>query len=99
MVAQMESGLGGTGQHFPLQQPVADGHIDGLVQDCSNSGALAVELLQSCTKLSTCLLPDGTPATSEASDRKQRLVKPFQVFICIISSETKMTMKLLFIML
>ena len=24
--------------------------IDGLVQDCSNSSALAVELLQSCTK-------------------------------------------------
>ena len=26
------------------------GHIDGLVQDCSNSSALAMELLQSCTK-------------------------------------------------
>ena len=25
-------------------------HIDGLVQDCSNSSALAMELLQSCTK-------------------------------------------------
>ena len=25
-------------------------HIDGLVQDCSNSNALAMELLQSCTK-------------------------------------------------
>ena len=25
-------------------------HIDGFVQDCSNSGALAMELLQSCTK-------------------------------------------------
>ena len=25
-------------------------HIDGLVQDCSNSSALALELLQSCTK-------------------------------------------------
>ena len=24
--------------------------IDGLVQDCSNSSALAMELLQSCTK-------------------------------------------------
>ena len=28
-------------------------HIDGLVQDCSNSSALAMELLQSYTKLST----------------------------------------------
>ena len=27
-------------------------HIDGLVQDCSNSIANALELLQSCTKLS-----------------------------------------------
>ena len=25
-------------------------HIDGLVQDCSNSSVLAVQLLQSCTK-------------------------------------------------
>ena len=24
--------------------------VDGLVQDCSNSSALAMELLQSCTK-------------------------------------------------
>ena len=27
-------------------------HIDGLVQDCSNSSANALELLQSCVKLS-----------------------------------------------
>ena len=27
-------------------------HFDGLVQDCSNSSALAMELLQSCTKAS-----------------------------------------------
>ena len=26
--------------------------LDGLVQDCSNSSALAMELMQSCTKLS-----------------------------------------------
>ena len=25
-------------------------YLDGLVQDCSNSSALAMELLQSCTK-------------------------------------------------
>ena len=29
-------------------------HIDGLAQDCSNSSALAMELLQSCTKPSIC---------------------------------------------
>ena len=30
--------------------------INGLVQDCSNSSVLAVELLQPCTKQSTCYL-------------------------------------------
>ena len=29
-------------------------YIDGLVQDCSNSSVLAMELLQSCTKPSIC---------------------------------------------
>ena len=29
--------------------------IDGIVQDCSNSSALAIELLQSCTKSSVSL--------------------------------------------
>ena len=29
-------------------------HVDGLAQDCSNSFALAMELLQSCTKPSIC---------------------------------------------
>ena len=31
-------------------------YFDGLVQHCSNSSALAMELLQSCTKLSICEL-------------------------------------------
>ena len=35
---------------FELLQVVGHGHIDGLVQDCSNSSALAMELLQSCAK-------------------------------------------------
>ena len=30
--------------------PFSGIYIDGLVQDCSNSSALAMELLQSCTK-------------------------------------------------
>ena len=30
-------------------------HMDGLVQDCSNSSALAMELLQSSTKPSICV--------------------------------------------
>ena len=29
-------------------------HIDGLVQDCNNSSALAMELVQFCTKPSIC---------------------------------------------
>ena len=33
-------------------------HIGGLVQDCGNSSALAMELLQSCTKPSTLLKVD-----------------------------------------
>ena len=31
-------------------------HSDSLVQDCNNSSALAMELLQSCTKPSICKL-------------------------------------------
>ena len=31
-----------------------EGHFDGLVQDCSNSSVLAMELLQSCSKPSIC---------------------------------------------
>ena len=32
----------------------SDDHIYGLVQDCSNSSALAMELMQSCAKPSIC---------------------------------------------
>ena len=35
---------------FYLSHCSAVRNIDGLVQDCSNSSALAMELLQSCTK-------------------------------------------------
>ena len=34
------------------------GCIDGLVQDCSNSSVLAMELVQSCTKPSVWFLED-----------------------------------------
>ena len=37
----------------PALGPVHD-KINGLVQDCSNSSALAMELLQSCAKPSKC---------------------------------------------
>ena len=38
-----------------LIDDIALGYIDGLVQDCSNSSALAMELLQSCTEPSIWL--------------------------------------------
>ena len=34
-------------------------HFDDLVQDCSNSSANALELLQSCTKPSSWRHPNG----------------------------------------
>ena len=33
---------------------LAEHHIDGLAQDCSNPNANALELLQPCTKSSIC---------------------------------------------
>ena len=40
-------------------------HIEGLVQDYSNSSALAMELLQSCTKLSIGLFVSRFVCPSE----------------------------------
>ena len=38
-------------QHVGVRVAMGDKeYIDGLVQDCSNSSALAMELLQSCAK-------------------------------------------------
>ena len=42
-----------------LQAAVRHAYIDGLVQDCSNSSALAMELLQSCTKPSNFALANS----------------------------------------
>ena len=39
-----------TYNRHPMDCPWTQDHIDGLVQDCSNSIANAMELLQSCTK-------------------------------------------------
>ena len=36
--------------HYQTTDGSVHWNIDGLVQDCSNSSALAMELLQSCTK-------------------------------------------------
>ena len=35
-----------------MDSAITDYNIEGLVQNCSNSSALAMELLQSCTELS-----------------------------------------------
>ena len=40
--------------YTPMQSQFTNAYIDGLVQDCSNSSALAMELLQFCTKPSIC---------------------------------------------
>ena len=40
-----------------------NGHIDILVQDCSNSSVLAMKLLQSCTKPSACNMSVGDRKT------------------------------------
>ena len=49
-----------------MPQDLIDDYFDGLVQDCSNSIANALELLQSCTKPSTFELPSGTKPLPEA---------------------------------
>ena len=40
-------------------------YIDGLAQDCSNSSALAMELLQSCSKSSNIIVYSTTSAQVE----------------------------------
>ena len=42
--------------HWPLVGLTGLVHVDCSVQDCSNSSALAMKLLQSCTKPSMCSL-------------------------------------------
>ena len=45
-------------------------HIDGLVQDCSNSSVQAMELLQSCTKPSIYSILDEVEHTYNATPVK-----------------------------
>ena len=42
----------------PIRGPGNHKQVDGLVQDCSNSNANALELLQPCTKPSKCYLTE-----------------------------------------
>ena len=49
--------------------------IDGLVQDCSNSSAVAMELLQSCAKSSTCFWnPSGLMLIRHPPDTSESLL-------------------------
>ena len=63
MILLLEEILSSKYKH--LQSTVAwrvyQDHTDGLVQDCSNSGALAMELLQSCSKPSIWTRKDHGP--------------------------------------
>ena len=52
-VGSLGTYLGNLNQHIKISQ-FKNVNIDGLVQDCSNSIANALELLQSCTKPSAC---------------------------------------------
>ena len=47
------------GFNWVVQDSLWYKHIDGLMQDCSNSIANALELLQSCAKPSICNNPDS----------------------------------------
>ena len=57
-------------------------HTDGFVQDCSNSSALAVELLQSCTKPSISYQPLNRQCPREA----RRSITPLVSLSLVVSS-------------
>ena len=56
--------------------------IDGLAQDCSNSSALAVELLQSCTKPSISLLNVLAPSSTISLALVKTAVTPVRLQWC-----------------
>ena len=49
-------------------------YIDGFVQDCSNSSALAMELLQSFTKPLIHALPGPSSASSESPEQNINII-------------------------
>ena len=61
-------------------------HIDGLTQDCSNPSALAMELLQSCAKLS--IYWSWELGLARAFDTDSSILKEL---ICIIYSNLAQT--------
>ena len=71
---------------YPLPETmmsiVAYLYIDGLAQDCSNSNANALELLQSCTKPSICTCVTRPPCSLVGADIITS--KPNDVYLCIL---------------
>ena len=64
-------------------------HIHNLVQDCSNSSALAMELLHSCTKPSTYLFW----TSSMINDSKETVTRtqcPFNVYKVLLTNVLRM---------
>ena len=59
-------------------------YIDGLVQDCSNSSALAMELLQSCTK--PLIYGSITKQNVGDTQQQQNWNKDFLIFLSNISN-------------
>ena len=60
-------------------------YIDGLVQDCSNSSALAMELLQSCTKPSILSLPQPAPSVLHYSQQTRSVLRVLMSELLVLS--------------
>ena len=65
---------------------IIDNNIDGLLQDCSISNALAMELLQSCTKLVTYPFVTGTNSW-KYSDEKSAAKQSGKWLMCCDSAK------------
>ena len=70
-----------------LVDSLADLHVDGLVQDCSNSSALAMELLQSSTKPSMCYLHIFYPVTYHVVEHYFSFWLTYHMYDCPSATE------------
>ena len=71
-----------TGQDLRIAIIVVTRLIDGLVQDCSNSSVLAMELLQSCTKPSICSLLHVDGSVQNCSTSRPDALEILQSVLC-----------------
>ena len=67
-------------------------YIDGLVQDCSNSSASAVELLHSCTKPSICSIVIPMTFSKTITMKNQCVLNHRQIY-CLFKSLFRLTTK------